>query len=131
MKIKLEIIVDTENVEEIDTALSLFNLLKGDKIVQKTDAEKQTKQVIEKETRLGPPPQGYELQPEAIKEKKANAPIPESSITIEDVRAELAKKVMENREAIKEKLKSLEADNVTKLDPANYAEMFNFLKNLD
>lgn len=48
-------------------------------------------------------------------------------ITIEQVRKALADKVSSHREAIKEKLNSLGAPSVTKLDPSKYAEMYTFL----
>ena len=50
-----------------------------------------------------------------------------TSKTIEDVRAELAKKVNDHRAAIKNKLCELGAPSVTKLDPSKYDEMYNFL----
>ena len=51
-------------------------------------------------------------------------------VTIEQVRQALAAKVNGHREEIKEKLNSLGAPSVTKLDPAKYAEMFTFLNAL-
>lgn len=48
-------------------------------------------------------------------------------ITIGQVRKTLADKVSSHREAIKEKLNSLGAPSVTKLDPSKYAEMYAFL----
>ena len=50
-----------------------------------------------------------------------------ASKTIEDVRAELAKKVNDHRDAIKNKLTELGAPSVTKLDPSKYDEVYNFL----
>ena len=67
-------------------------------------------------------------------EEKKPAPVPvapaSSSKTIEDVRAELAKKVNDHRDKIKNKLTELGAPSVTKLDPSKYDEMYNFLVNL-
>ena len=51
-------------------------------------------------------------------------------VTIDQVRQALAAKVNGHREEIKEKLNSLGAPSVTKLDPAKYAEMFTFLNAL-
>lgn len=51
-------------------------------------------------------------------------------VTIEQVRRALAAKVNGHREEIKEKLNSLGAPSVTKLDPAKYTEMFTFLNAL-
>jgi hypothetical protein len=42
----------------------------------------------------------------------------------------LAAKINGHREEIKEKLNSLGAPSVTKLDPAKYVEMFTFLNAL-
>ena len=53
-----------------------------------------------------------------------------ASKSIEDVRAMLAKKVNEHRNVIKQKLNELGAPSVTKLDPAKYDEMYNFLESL-
>lgn len=53
-----------------------------------------------------------------------------ASKSIEDVRGMLAKKVNEHRDVIKQKLNELGASSVTKLDPAKYDEMYNFLESL-
>lgn len=53
-----------------------------------------------------------------------------ASKSIEDVRGMLAKKVNEHRDVIKQKLYELGAPSVTRLDPAKYDEMYNFLESL-
>lgn len=53
-----------------------------------------------------------------------------ASKNIEDVRGVLAEKVNEHRDEIKQKLNELGAPSVTKLDPAKYDEMYNFLESL-
>lgn len=55
---------------------------------------------------------------------------PSTSKSIEDVRKMLAQKVNEHRDAIKQKLTEFGAPSVTKLDPAKYDEMYNFLESL-
>ena len=56
------------------------------------------------------------------------APVASSaSKNIEDVRGMLAKKVNDHRDVIKQKLNELGAPSVTKLDPAKYDEMYDFL----
>lgn len=47
--------------------------------------------------------------------------------SIEEVRGMLAKKVNDHRDVIKQKLEELGAPSVTKLDPAKYNEMYDFL----
>lgn len=51
-------------------------------------------------------------------------------IDIEDVRKALSEKVDKHRDEIKAKLTELGAPSVTKLDPAKYLEMYNFLSAL-
>lgn len=53
-----------------------------------------------------------------------------ASKSIEGIRGMLAKKVNEHRDVIKQKLNELGAPSVTKLDPAKYDEMYNFLESL-
>lgn len=53
-----------------------------------------------------------------------------ASKNIEDVRGMLAEKVNKHRDEIKQKLNELGAPSVTKLDPAKYDEMYNFLESL-
>ena len=60
----------------------------------------------------------------------APAPAKPASISIDEVRAALAKKVNTHREEIKEKLTELGAPSVTKLDSSKYEEMLNFLNSL-
>jgi hypothetical protein len=55
---------------------------------------------------------------------------PAASKNIEEVRGMLAEKVNEHRDKIKQKLNELGAPSVTKLDPAKYDEMYNFLESL-
>ena len=52
------------------------------------------------------------------------------NVTIEQVRQALALKVNAHRNEIKDKLIELGAPSVTKLDPAKYADMLNFLNQL-
>lgn len=68
----------------------------------------------------------------ATPSKPVTAPAPSTpaSKSIEDVRKMLAQKVNEHRDVIKQKLNELGAPSVTKLDPAKYDEMYNFLTEL-
>lgn len=68
--------------------------------------------------------------PTAPAAKPAPAAPAAPQVTIEQVRRALAAKVNGHREEIKEKLNSLGAPSVTKLDPAKYTEMFTFLNAL-
>lgn len=52
------------------------------------------------------------------------------AVSIQDIRALLASKVDNNREAIRAKLTELGAKNVTGLDARNYDAFYEFLKDL-
>ena len=80
-----------------------------------------------------PAPAPAEEAPAPVEEAPApveEAPAPAPSVTIDDVRRELAKKVGTHRESIKNKLNSFDAPSVTKLDPSKYYEMYEFLVSL-
>lgn len=64
------------------------------------------------------------------KPEKAAPYKPENNVTIEDVRIELAKKVKDHRDEIKQKLNEFGAPSVTKLNPEKYNEMIEFLNTL-
>lgn len=68
-------------------------------------------------------------KPAEVPEEPA-APAKAVSRSIEDVRAALAEKVNDHRETIKAKLTEFGAPSVTKLDPASYKAMYDFLKAL-
>lgn len=67
--------------------------------------------------------------PAALAKPAAQAQASEQP-SIEDVRKALAAKVNEHRAEIKEKLEELGAPSVTKLDPAKYSDMLDFLNSL-
>lgn len=54
-----------------------------------------------------------------------------AEVSIEDVRKALASKVANHRAEIKDKLDEFGAPSVTKLDPAKYQEMLDYLNSLD
>ena len=52
------------------------------------------------------------------------------SISIDEVRSAVALKVADYRQEIKDKLTELGAPSVTKLDPAKYKDMLDFINSL-
>ena len=63
--------------------------------------------------------------------KPAEKPEEKAEVSIEDVRKALASKVANHRAEIKDKLDEFGAPSVTKLDPAKYQEMLDYLNSLD
>lgn len=80
------------------------------------------------------PPPAAPAQTQSAAKPAPSAPAAPAAFSaskgIEDVRGMLAKKVNEHRDVIKQKLNELGAPSVTKLDPAKYDEMYNFLESL-
>lgn len=62
--------------------------------------------------------------------KPVSKPTDSPTINIETVRQALTAKVNSHREEIKAKLNELGSPSVTKLNPAKYGEMLNFLNSL-
>ena len=81
-------------------------------------------------TQEAKPAPTQETKPKAESAKAKPAESSAAAIDIEMVRAALTKKVNAHRPEIKEKLTELGAPSVTKLDPAKYQEMYNFLESL-
>ena len=63
--------------------------------------------------------------------KPAEKPEEKAEVSIEDVRKALASKVANHRAEIKDKLDEFGAPSVTKLDPAKYQDMLDYLNSLD
>lgn len=71
-------------------------------------------------------------KPATAPAKPAEKPAEEKAeISIEDVRKALASKVANHRAEIKDKLDEFGAPSVTKLDPAKYQDMLDYLNSLD
>jgi pyruvate/2-oxoglutarate dehydrogenase complex dihydrolipoamide acyltransferase (E2) component len=77
-----------------------------------------------------PAPAVPAAKPAPASAKPAEKPA-EAEVSIEDVRKALASKVANHRAEIKDKLDEFGAPSVTKLDPAKYQEMLDYLNSLD
>ena len=77
-----------------------------------------------------PAPAAPAAKPTSAPAKPAEKPA-EAEVSIEDVRKALASKVANHRAEIKDKLDEFGAPSVTKLDPAKYQEMLDYLNSLD
>ena len=133
IKISVEVSVNlSENTQKFLT--SLF----GNAIAPSAPAAPASKPApaaLAKPAPAKPTPQpAAPAQTQSAAEPAPSAPVApaasSASKSIEDVRGMLAKKVNEHRDVIKQKLNQLGAPSVTKLDPAKYDEMYNFLESL-
>ena len=144
IKISVEVSVNlSENTQNFIKSLFASNALVNRVAADNYDpSQEDFAQANKKPAPVKPAPAKPTSQPAApVQTQSAAEPAPSApaapaassaskSISIEDVRGMLAKKVNEHRDVIKQKLNELGAPSVTKLDPAKYDEMYNFLESL-
>lgn len=134
IKISVEVSVNlSENTQKFLTSLFAAGVPSGAQVA--ASVSKPAPAALAKPALAKPTPQPAAPAPtEPVATPAPSAPAAQAassaSKNIEDVRAMLAKKVNGHRDAIKQKLNELGAPSVTKLDPAKYDEMFNFLESL-
>lgn len=133
IKISVEVSVNlSENTQKFLTSLFAAGVPSGAQVA--ASVSKPAPAALAKPAPAKPTPQpAAPAQTQSAAEPAPSAPAPAASSaskSIEDVRGMLAKKVNEHRDVIKQKLNELGAPSVTKLDPAKYDEMYNFLESL-
>lgn len=128
IKISVEVSVNlSENTQNF--IKSLF----GNAIAPSTPAAPAAKPAPAAPAKPTPQPAAHAQTQSAAKPAPSAPAAPAASSAsknIEDVRGMLVKKVNEHRDEIKQKLNELGAPSVTRLDPAKYDEMYNFLESL-
>lgn len=130
VKISIEVSVNlSENTQKFLTSLFAAGVPSGAQV-----AASVSKPTHQSESVKPTPQPAASAQTQSAAKPAPSAPVApaasSASKSIEDVRGMLAKKVNEHRDVIKQKLNELGAPSVTKLDPAKYDEMYNFLKSL-
>lgn len=141
IKISVEVSVNlSENTQKFLTSLFATGVPSGAQVaasVSKPAPVAPAKPAPQPAPAPAPKPQAPAAAPAPTKPAATPAPgasaaqaASSASKSIEDVRAMLAKKVNEHRDVIKQKLIEFGAPSVTKLDPAKYDEMYNFLESL-
>lgn len=142
IKISVEVSVNlSENTQNFIKSLFAAGLPSGAQVaaavVQKPAPVAPAKPAPQPAPAPAPKPQAPAAAPAQTQSAAAPAPgapaaqaASSASKSIEDVRGMLAKKVNEHRDVIKQKLNELGAPSVTRLDPAKYDEMYNFLESL-
>jgi hypothetical protein len=130
IKISVEVSVNlSENTQKFLTSLFAAGVPSGAQV-----AASVSKPTHQSESVKPTPQPAAPAQTQSAAKPAPSAPVApaasSASKSIEDVRGMLAKKVNEHRDVIKQKLNELGAPSVTKLDPAKYDEMYNFLESL-
>ena len=123
IKVHVSIMLDlSEDVKQFVTSLISGNV----------PAAPATKPVAAKSAPAPAKPAAPAAKPAPAPAKPAEKPAEDKTEpSIEDVRKALASKVANHRAEIKDKLDELGAPSVTKLDPAKYPEMLDYLNSLD
>lgn len=130
IKISVEVSVNlSENTQKFLTSLFAAGVPSGAQV-----AASVSKPTHQSESVKPTPQPAAPAQTQSAAKPAPSAPVApaasSASKSIEDVRGMLAKKVNEHRDVIRQKLNELGAPSVTKLDPAKYDEMYNFLESL-
>lgn len=130
VKISIEVSVNlSENTQKFLTSLFAAGVPSGAQV-----AASVSKPTHQSESVKPTPQPAAPAQTQSAAKPAPSAPVApaasSASKSIEDVRGMLAKKVNEHRDVIKQKLNELGVPSVTKLDPAKYDEMYNFLESL-
>lgn len=125
--IKVEVTIDVTQSTQVDALNRLMCAIAGTKENQvPVEAPKSAQKPVKTKTE----PKPADSEPEKTESVEEPKPEAKTSIKIEDVRALLAKKVDNNRPAIKQKLTDLGANNVTSLSPDKYEEFMDYLNSL-
>ena len=135
IKISVEVSVDlSENTQNFIKSLFAAGIPSGAQVAAPASKPAPTAPAKPAPTKPAPSAPAAPAQTQSAAEPAPSAPAApaasSASKSIEDVRGMLVKKVNEHRDAIKQKLNELGAPSVTKLDPAKYDEMYNFLESL-
>ena len=130
IKISIEVSVNlSENTQKFLTSLFAAGVPSGAQV-----AASVSKPTHQSESVKPTPQPAAPAQTQSAAKPAPSAPVApaasSASKSIEAVRGMLAKKVNEHRDVIRQKLNELGAPSVTKLDPAKYDEMYNFLESL-
>lgn len=125
MKLKIELILDTEVSEDMAALAALAGLS------TQVKASKAEAPAPEKKTKAAPAPAlapQPEPQPEPETQPESES---EQPVTIEQIRSAVSGRVAKYRNEMMAKLKELGAPNVSQLKPENYQEFFTFVEGLN
>jgi len=139
--VKLTIKVNTADDAQLKALSNLLNVIGNDAALETSDKAKDaeviepivldTKKVAAPKTVKKEVAKAEEKLEEVEQEEVAETEQEETSdYTTDEVRAEVTKKAINNRDEIKKKLTALGANNVTSLDESKYGELMDYLATL-
>ena len=130
--IKIEVSVELKLSEDVKNIIASLVSNSSKPAAQATTAKPATAVPAAKPAPAPTKPAAQAAKPAPVSAKPAEKPAEDKAeVSIEDVRKALASKVANHRAEIKDKLDEFGAPSVTKLDPAKYQEMLDYLNSLD
>lgn len=130
--IKIEVSVELNLSEDVKNIIASLVSNSSKQAAPATTAKPATAAPTAKPAPAPAKPAAQAAKPAPSPAKPAEKPAEnKAEVSIEDVRKALASKVANHRAEIKDKLDEFGAPSVTKLDPAKYQEMLDYLNSLD
>lgn len=130
MKIEIKFEANLEETQDLEMIRKICQVIGANPVTVKTTDVKKSAPAQDVK-KLSPAPAPAPKKTEEPEPMDTNSSLgSDPAVSIQDIRALLASKVDNHREAIRAKLTELGARNVTGLDARNYDAFYEFLKNL-
>ena len=132
MKVEIKFEANLEEPQDLEMARKICQVIGANPVtVETTDVKKPAPAQDVKKPAPAPAPVPKKTEEPEPMPMDANSSLgSDPAVSIQDIRALLASKVDNHREAIRAKLTELGARNVTGLDARNYDAFYEFLKDL-
>lgn len=132
MKVEIKFEANLEETQDLEMVRKICQVIGANPVtVKTTDVKKSVPaQDVKKPAPAQTPTPKKMEEPEPMPMDTNSSLGSDPAVSIQDIRALLASKVDNHREAIRAKLTELGARNVTGLDARNYDSFYEFLKDL-
>lgn len=128
MKVEIKFEANLEETQDLEMVRKICQVIGANPVTVKTTDVKKSVPAQDVKKPAPAPKKTEESEPMPMDANSSLGSDP--AVSIQDIRALLASKVDNHREAIRAKLTELGARNVTGLDARNYDAFYEFLKNL-
>lgn len=128
MKVEIKFEANLEETQDLEMVRKICQVIGANPVTVKTTDVKKSVPAQDVKKPAPAPKKTEESEPMPMDANSSLGSDP--AVSIQDIRALLASKVDNHREAIRAKLTELGARNVTGLDARNYDAFYEFLKDL-
>lgn len=128
MKVEIKFEANLEETQDLEMVRKICQVIGANPVTVKTTDVKKSVPAQDVKKPAPAPRKTEESEPMPMDANSSLGSDP--AVSIQDIRALLASKVDNHREAIRAKLTELGAKNVTGLDARNYDAFYEFLKDL-